>query len=53
MLEESGVLAHFSSLNESARLGEIVEAVKALELAVKKDIKEDLPCKLATRSIKV
>ena len=34
--------AHFSSLNESARLGEIIEAVKALEIAIKKDTKEEL-----------
>ena len=45
------VLAHFSSLNESFRLGKIVEAFKALESVVlKKDIKEDITstCKLST-----
>ena len=33
-----------SSLNESSRLGEIVEVVKALE----EDTKEDIICKLTT-----
>ena len=33
---------HSSSLNESGRLGEIIEAVKALEVAIKRDTNEEL-----------